>query len=53
MISLVIAITLKLLTELLIAVGVAALAVGALWVWDKLSPQSFEKVLEKVARYFK
>ena len=43
----------KLFLELLIAVAVAAAAVGALWLWDKINPQSFERALKKVAHYFK
>ena len=43
----------KLLKELLIAVAATAVVIGALWAWDKISPQSFERALTKLARYFK
>ena len=43
----------KLFTEVLIAVGVMLAVIGALWAWDRISPQSFERALTKLARYFK
>lgn len=53
MIKLFFDVALKLFIELLIAVGVMLAAIGALWAWDKISPQSFERALIKLAHYFK
>ena len=53
MLELLIDVSSKLFKELLITIGVIAIAISVLWLWDKINPQSFEKVLEKVARYFK
>lgn len=43
----------KLFIEFLFIIGIIVLVIGALWAWDRISPQSFERALKKVARYFK
>ena len=47
------AVSLKLFIELLVVVATIAAIIGILWIWDKISPKSFERALRKVARYFK
>ena len=53
MIELFFAVTMKLFIELLVVVATMVAAIGALWIWDRINPESFERVLKKVARYFK
>lgn len=47
------AVSLKLFIEFLVVVAAMAAAIGILWLWDRISPQSFERALAKLARYFK
>lgn len=53
MIKLFFDVTVKLLIELLVVAATIAAIIGVLWAWNAISPQSFEKSLKKVARYFK
>ena len=53
MVTLLLNVTFKLLLELLDCIAIGAILLGVLWIWDKISPQSFEKTLKRVARYFR
>ena len=57
MIKLFFDVTLKILRELLIGIGVVAaftvVALFTLWIWNKINPESFDRFLAKLARYFK
>lgn len=53
MFELFIVVTLKLFIELLVIAATIAAIIGILWIWDTISPKSFERALRKVARYFK
>lgn len=53
MIEIFLTVSLKLFIEFLVIVATIAAIIGVLWTWNAISPQSFEKSLKKVARYFK